>query len=311
MAVADGWDEGKWIEATSSSNPDMWRFAQMAPGYVDVLRAAAANPALFSQPGTLEGWLHGTAYWQSTSASGRNWDWLSTTDPAEARKQLDYVVENVGNISTRLGYQFQGDEYLQFANAAAREGWDEERTRREIMKRWAVRELGGNASVIYGQMPGEFGDMMTKVYQAGWDYGVPMTANMAGENASRIFLGQSSEEAMLQGVRNWSKGFYSGNQTIIDAIDQGMTVRQYAEPYVNLFSQELEVNPAAIDFSDDKWNQILNGYDATGVRRPLTLNEATVRVRNDPIYGYDQTANGQQKSAQLTTSLAQLMGSLG
>jgi hypothetical protein len=289
----------------------MWRFAQNAPGYLDVLRAAAANPALFSQPGALEGWLHGTQYWSSTTASARNWDWISVTDPAEASKQLGYIVENVGNIATRLGYSFQGTEYMEFANQAAREGWDEQRTRTEIMKRWALRYLGGNEAVSASTMPGELGDIMTKVYNTAFDYGVPLTPNQAASNAMHIVLGDSSEEAMQQGMRNWAKGYYAGNDTIISAIDQGFTVRQWADPYIQLASQELELNPSTIDFSDDKWNSILNSFDENGVRRPLSLNEATVKFRNDSAFGYDQTANGQQKSAQLTTSLSQMMGALG
>ena len=310
--VPANWSEEQFMSAYGGANPDLWRFASIAPGYVDVLRAASQNPGLFSQPGALEGWLHGTPYWTTTSASKRNWDWLGVTDPAERNKQYQYIKENVNNVASRLGYRWaSAEEENSFYMVAAMEGWDEQRTRTEIMKRWAVRELGGNAAVTYAQMPGEFGDIMTKVYQTALDYGVPITMQQAGENASHIVLGDASEESMTQGMRNWAKGFYAGNQTIVDAINQGFTVRQWAQPYQQLLSQELEVNPNTIDWSDDKWNTFINQYDANGVRRPLSLSEATVKLRNDPVYGFDQTYNGQQKSAQLTSSLAQMFGATG
>lgn len=42
----------------------------------------------------------------------------------------------------------------------------------------------------------------------------------------------------------------------------------------------------------------------------MLLADAQTQIRTDPVYGYDQSANGRQSAARLTTQLATAFGAL-
>src|SRR6059058_2279589 len=130
------------LDAVRIGSPDFWNFAQSQPELMDILRFDTAYGKPYD---AIVQDMHQSAYWRRTSDSARARDWLDITDPGEAAKTMSQVSENVSNIASRLGYKFADDaEYWEFSAQAAREGWDETKTRTEIMKRWAVREVGGN-----------------------------------------------------------------------------------------------------------------------------------------------------------------------
>jgi hypothetical protein len=93
------------------------------------------------------------------------------------------------------------------------------------------------------------------------------------------------------------------------ALDAGQTVDQYADPYKQIATQELNVNPADIQWTDPKWMKALNQVDPkTGARTSMSLDQWLSTLRTDPTYGYDQTNKAGQQAAQLATQLSQRFG---
>jgi hypothetical protein len=99
---------------------------------------------------------------------------------------------------------------------------------------------------------------------------------------------------------------------LTSALDQGVTVRQYAEPYLQIAQQELGTNINAISLTDPKWNAAVNQIDPkTGQRVSMNLSDWTSKIRSDSQYGYDTTEQARTRAAQLSTQLTNMMGAIG
>jgi hypothetical protein len=121
------------------------------------------------------------------------------------------------------------------------------------------------------------------------------------------FVG-TSLDAYQKYVREQSKSMFPA---LAAAIDQGITVRQYADPYIQRTAQLLEISPEAIDLTEPKYRKFLDNVLPDGKRSAMALWEVETLLKKDPIYGYDATKGARTEAAQLSMSLAKQFGAVG
>jgi hypothetical protein len=137
-------------------------------------------------------------------------------------------------------------------------------------------------------------------------YAVPLSDQIVDKWSQDLATGMVDMNVYESYLREQAKSLFPG---LANAIDRGITVDQYVQPYAQIAVQELGVNPAEIDWRDPKWNTAIHRIDPkTGVPTAMSLSDWTKELRTNSVYGFDQTQRAQEQAAALGQALLQRMG---
>lgn len=247
--------------------------------------------------------LEATEWWQQTDASTRQWQALQITDPATARTKAQQVQQVMASVQAQTGIKLTNDGTLnsdsfRFFTRAVQEGWDANQIKYQL-----IAQYGQN-----GQLGGEIGSNAAKIKSLANDYGVPLSDASVMDWARQMSQGAIDQNAVQGYLIEQAKSLFPA---LNDALDRGITVKQYASPYLQIAAQELNIDPNTINLTDGKWLSALNQVDQkTGQRVSMSLDQWLSKVRTDPAYGYDQTNKARQDATTLTAQLAQRFGAM-
>jgi hypothetical protein len=283
------------------------KYSQYVPILTQPGVFAAMADAIQNHPGDdpyFDNAMRQTQYYQHTPVEQRKFDVQRVLDPATAGVKVNQYTQWVNdamkqtgvNLASAEGWGLFTSPYWQFLNKAIANGW----TQQDIKYQMAVagQGLGGEEAMQTARVK--------KLYD---DYGVPLSdfaSSMAGRqlNAGMVDINSITGSAITA-----AKSLYPG---LSDMLDRGITVRQAADPYLQIAQQELGVDPTTVSLTDPKWNRAINSIDgSSGQRVSMSLSDWTKTIRSDSSYGYDKTDAAQTKAAQLNTQLRQLMGAQG
>lgn len=267
------------------------------PDVAQTILSAAANGW---DNGKLQAALEGTTYWKTTTANQRAWDVAVATDPATAQRQFFLGAKRVQDMRQKLGVSISEDDYTRIASDAVRNGWSDEVTRTAL--------LGAHAQRGYRPAPGgDFGGTVTQLRALAKDYGVTLADETLYTHATRLLDGSMDEVGAADYMRTQAKSRYARNAQLTAALDTGLTVRQYADPYVQTAAKELAINPETIDLGQSKWSRFLDeGTDPA--QQGMTLDQWRQTLRSDQQYGWDKTQAARDEASVLTAQLARKFG---
>lgn len=265
-----------------------------------ILRQAAAEGW---DAARLQGAIHGSNWWRTTLPATRAFDTLMGQDPNAAEDQIQKAILKVQSIGVAMGHDPYGNPgwTRHMAYQMVRFGWDD-----EVLKRAMAAELGGYRGEA--GLTGDIGMTFRRVKQMASDWGVPIADDAVWTFAKQLQSGQMTDEGVQTYFMGTAKSLYP---SISGAIDQGISVRQYFSPYIQLAVQELGINEADINLADTKWNRALNHVadpSKPGVRQPMNLNDWQKTLRTDPMYGWDFTPKAKEQAAQFATQTLERMG---
>lgn len=240
--------------------------------------------------------LWNTKWWKETPESTRQWQTRKLVDPATAGLQSKTMAANVIATSTSLGINLNPTEIAWYTEFAQSQGWDLPTLTRAILDTHNQKRFHA----------GTVESTKSSLQATAANYGVKIGDDNAFDWASKIATGRATTDGFEEWARNHARGTYPGLEKELDA---GMTVRQIADPYMQIASDTLGVNPATMSLTDPKWQRALQGRDANGnVTGPMTTQDWTRHIMSDAQYGYASSANGQSAALQLRDSLAKTFG---
>lgn len=271
------------------------------PGVQDAVFQAVQNNWT---PPRLQAVLQATEYYRTTSAPNRAWDILATIDPATASVRSSQYQQKLNNLIAQTGVNPNGEVASRILHDAIVNQWSDTEMRLNLVLQ------GATATTAAGQAPGaptgELAAQAVQVHSLATDYGVPLSDQGAIDWAAKLTAGAVNQDAVKGYMIQQAKSLYPG---MTGALDSGVTVAQYADPYKQIAARELNINPDDFNLQDTKWNSALSQVDpTTGNKVPLSLDQWQTRVRSDPQYGYDQTQNARTQAAALVTTLGQKFG---
>ncbi len=91
-----------------------------------------------------------------------------------------------------------------------------------------------------------------------------------------------------------------------NALDSGVTVAQYVEPYRQMAAQTLEINPDDVDFMSPKYSQALFQNSPDGKRTSMSLADFGTYLRKQPEFRQTKAAN--EQAASMTNYITELFG---
>lgn len=290
---------------------DFWdilrRIGEQYPSAIPVL----SKPGVFAaySQAINEGWttdrleqaLQQTPYFQNTDLGQRQWDILQVVDPASARQKATLQWERFNRVKDQMGMGLPMDlaTHFAFMNQAIAEDWDDAQMKFHLLAAPNLQYLGG----------GEFGRNFSQVGKLINDYGVQIAPLTGLKWASQLTSGTIDQNAVQGYILEQAKSRWP---TIGEALNRGVTTRQYLDPYLQAAGQELGIDPANLSLQDQKWTAPLDYRDPnTGEARAMTLQEWTPYIRKTATYGYDQTPQARQQAAQFATNLSKQFGTMG
>lgn len=267
------------------------------PGVMAVYQQAIENNW---PPERLQAALEQTPWWNQTPAEVRQFQALQATDPATAAEKIEQTRRIIDDLQRELGVTLDSAGGLAspafaFLRDAVSYGWSADEIKYRMIQGVNETKSGG----LIGANAAQIKSMAN-------DYGVPLSDKSVMDYATKLTQGAIDQQSIQGYLIEQAKSLFPA---LSSALDRGITVKQYADPYLQLAQQELDINPADINLTDPKWMRLLNQVDPkTGQRVSMSLDQALATFRTDPTYGYDTTAKGRQDATNLATQLQTKFG---
>lgn len=251
-----------------------------------------------------EGWsndqmtlhLMTTHWWKSKSDTERIWEATKLSDPAKAGQQKQQMNQQVASMASLLGVSLDLHQIDFISEGAIAGGWSA-----DILK----SAIAGNAQFSKDN-PGSISSTQTTLQGIAASYGVPISDQTTFDWAKKVAMGQSDPASFKEWAKNQAKLEFP---TWAKQLDEGVTVRQLADPYIQDASQLLEISPDQIDLTDAKWQKALHQKDAQGQNvGPMSRTDWKRTIMEDPTYGYQQTDNAKQAAFSMVDMLKKTFG---
>ena len=123
------------------------------------------------------------------------------------------------------------------------------------------------------------------------------------ENFIKGAIGPNGTE---QAFKDWAKQqAIHAYPFLADAITNGSTVKGYLGNYATNIANTLDIAPDSINWSDPKWQSLVNPVGATKLPN---LNDILTTVKTDPKYGYDQTVTAKNDAYDMAAKIKSTFG---
>lgn len=261
----------------------------------------ASVPGKEWSPAKLQGAVYKTSWWKKTAAVTRSWIALQSTDPATAKRTLDATKTQIRQAAQQSGIAVTDAQVNTWALNVNKFGWTPEQV-----------QSGIGAQFKYNPdkaAQGQAGLTVDKLKEMSSAYLVPVSDATLQKWARNVVGGDVDLAAFETYAKEQAKSLFP---SLSAAIDAGVTVNDYVDPYREQAAKVLEINPDEVDFMDPKWRKAVDQVDPkTGQRTALSLADWTTTMRTDSQYGYDKTKGARAEAASLTSKLGEMFGVLG
>lgn len=250
-----------------------------------------------------------TSWWKKTPAPTRQWITQKVADPASATQALQAGGSNVASVAGGLGLPVSQAKAQDIWLYGQLHGYDEQAMRGLIFRNLQNRgALPGDDDAS-----GEYGTMLSQAREmaAAYGYNPRDLANQvraaAGSGLMYGDVGQDALAGWQTKLKNYAKSKYAA---FADRIEQGETVMDIAQPYIDTYAQTLEVNPMDVSLDDRHLQRALQGQSQAG--KPPAAQavwQFQQELRKDERWGY--TTNAKQAAAEAATVIGKAFGMVG
>lgn len=238
--------------------------------------------------------LRNTNWWKDNSASMREAAAMKATDPATWNANVSAMTTKIQQEAAAMGAAIPPNKLASLASQAVSTNMDDA-TLKNV--------LGGYVTFINGTLTGAAGMYEHNIRQYASDMGVSLTDQAIKNQAALIAKGLGTEEDFKAQLQQQASSMYPAYS---DAIAGGATMKDIANPYVQIMSQSLGINPGTIGLNDPTIKAALNGSGPDGKPTGMSLNDFQTSIRSDPRWA--RTDQAQNSAMQTGRSILQSMG---
>ncbi|HET7638321.1 MAG TPA: transglycosylase SLT domain-containing protein, partial [Ktedonobacteraceae bacterium] len=222
-------------------------------------------------------------WWATHSDSARQAFAIMKSDPATWNKQISNLEATLQNFAAQIGALPSNQQLYSLAVDAITNGYD---TNQAMLRQKFEQFVKPVSGLHYG---GEAGTTENSIRQAEMNMGVFLPESTLDQNVQKITAGMSDVNSVVAALRTQAAATYPA---YAQQINNGMTVSDIADPYVQQAQSLLEQGPGAINIMNPLIKQALQ-YNQNGKPAPLPLNDFENMVRQQPQWL--QTKNAQDE----------------
>jgi len=256
------------------------------------------------------------SWWNNNAKSIRDAQAQKITDPATYQAGVSGILSgSVNPTATELGIQLSPDALTKVAQDAYENGW----TSTDQIKAALVSQYhyDPNNTATQG---GTLGKTISDLSSIANDYGIPLPKDPAqiesfvkqivAPGNQNPALGGNAEEIFTQYAKNQAKALYPWMSA---AIDNGVSVKAYLQPYQTQIANTLDLTPDAINWQDPKWQGLINIPDPKnpGVTTQANMTQVMKTIKTDPQYGWNYTNAAKTQASDFASQLKTMFGFQG
>ena len=297
-------------------NPAQIKQEQLAADYGWALSVLKSNPELNKlfnaavadtwSPNMFTAKLRATKWYQSRSESQRQNEVLRKADPAEWARRLAKSSATIADQYFALtGTKLDPKRAQAYGTTSLMLGWSDA----EIMDN--IGKTVQSQSLMQKGLGGTLGAAEQQLRQAAEDYGLDFSQQALASQLNNIARQTTDVTQIVDNYRNTAKSKYAA---YADQLDQGMTMRDIAEPYKQMMAKTLELSDKSLTINNPSIQQALTWRPAPKGGKPqppqgMALWQFEQNLKNDPRW--NKTQNAQDSIMAAGRKVLSDMGLLG
>lgn len=277
---------------------------------------------MITDPALQEAIIKGTSWYRDQTDTQRTFDYFKATNPGQYAADLQANASAIVKQWSSMGLQIDANQAIEYAQnmmkqAIIKDGkvirFDQDYLNKLMGDSIKFNKTGTiDGRVTYTGLAGKLETMSNELYKRAWDYGFPQT--MSNEAFGQWF--ESSMRGLVSGTTNpedidnllqdRAKSFAPG---LAKFIDQGQTLRQAANPWLNAIAMTWEVDPDSLDLNDDYVQRALNFQDEKGNFSTMNLYDTKKLARRSSKW--DMTQQAKEEKTGIAQAILRDFGFLG
>lgn len=239
--------------------------------------------------------LKNTGWWKNNSDTARAAQVQAKTDPATYKASLAAAQAQAADMAVKVGAILSTKQVAQLAKNMVDFAWNDAQVNGFLGQYVKFRDdhtLGGQAGAAAKQI---------KSYA--YDQGIRISDQTVKNNAAYLIRGLTSMQQIQDGLKAQAISTYPG---FAEQINGGASMRDIAQPYIQMTAQELELPESDISVWHPKVEAALKQADGKGQPAPMGLADFRNSLRLDP--SWRQTQSAQDQTMQIGHQVLASMG---
>lgn len=256
-----------------------YAFFKSQPELMGLLKSAVSEqwtPSVFTAH------LKNTKWWSNNSESMRKAQVQAKTDPASYKADLAAAAAQAQELAVKAGAILTSAQVNKLAKNMVTLDWDDAQ-----VQGFLGQYIGFTKDHTLG---GQAGAAARQIRQTAYDQGIKISDQTVKNNAAYVVRGISTMEKVQDALRQQAISAYPG---FADQLEGGVTMRDIAQPYIQMTASELELPDTDIDVWHPKVQAALKQADGKGQPAPMALSDFQKSLRADPAWRRTQAAQGQ------------------
>lgn len=225
--------------------------------------------------------LRDTEWWKKNSETARAVQVQKKSDPATYAAGLNATRIQIMQMAAEMGASIPPSKLGKIAEQAMATGASLDEG---LMK----NILGGYVTwTAKNNLKGAAGMFENSMKKFAADQGVTLDRQTMLNQAQLVAKGLATEQDFKNQVVGQAASLYPA---YTEQLMAGQTMKEIASPYMDIMSQDLELNPSAVTLADPLVRSALNGVNKQGKPVGMDLTSFQSLVRNDPRWTSTKSA---------------------
>jgi murein DD-endopeptidase MepM/ murein hydrolase activator NlpD len=266
--------------------------------------------------------IQATGWYRNQTDTQRQFDYFKTTNPGQFAANLQLNASDIVKKFSGLGLNITASQAIEYAENMMKQAIIKDgkviRFDQDYLKKimagaidfTKTSTIGGR--VVYTKLAGQLETAAQNLYKTAWDYGFPQTVSNERfstwfENALKgTVAGTLNPEDLDNELQARAKSFAPG---LANLIDQGQTLREAADPWLNAIADVWEVDYKTLDLNDDYVQRAINFTDEKGNIAPMSIYDAKKMARRSNKW--DNTSTAKEEKTRIASTILKDFGFLG
>lgn len=326
------------VSSTYASGRDTLSMEQLQAQFGIAAAVLANNPSLvealnkilgvgggpmITDPALQEAIIKGTSWYRDQTDTQRTFDYFKATNPGQFAADLQLNASKIVKQYASMGINITAQQAIEYAQNMMKQviikdgkvvRFDQDYLNKLMADSIKFEKTGSvDGRVTYNGLAGKLETMASELYQRAWDYGFPQTMSNTAfgqwfeSSIKGLVAGTTNPEDVDNLLQERAKSFAPG---LAKFIDQGQTLRQAANPWLNALAMTWEVDPDSLDLNDDYVQQALNVQDEKGNFTTMSIYD-TKKLGRRNKEKFDRTEQAKEEKTGIAQAILRDFGFLG
>lgn len=218
-----------------------------------------------------------TNWYRSYAASARQWIELGARDPATQAQEMTQRIAKLNQMASQEGVTIDPTRMNELANASLMFNFNDQQLGDMI---------GAELKYVPGQTQGLAATNEEQIRKAANDYGITLSDDTVGQWDQQMLRGSYTLDNINSLVKNMAMSKYPG---LSQYLNEGFTVKDVADPYIQSYAQILETPASTVQLSDPLIQKALQGIQQPSGGSKTGQGSTGTPLQPQSLYDFENT----------------------